>query len=222
MVREEERVTISLEVADHPRLALFTVTSEFPAPFAELETPPAVLAKLGQAPPVDEGYESLRASIRDLLRVGGFKPTGRSKPASEYLRKAIEKDALASINAAVDIGNAVSLHTGVPISVVDLDAVAPPLSVAIAESGASFIFNRSGQTIDVGGLLCLADAEGPCANAVKDSQRTKTSDSTRRTLTLIWGERGYAALARDAAEQAAQFAADCGADAKVAAFCDGP
>ena len=28
------------------------------------------------------------------------------------------------------------------------------------------MFNASGQTIDVGGLLCLFDAEGPCANAV--------------------------------------------------------
>ena len=41
--------------------------------------------------------------------------------------------------------------------------------------------------IDLGGLLCLLDAEGPCANAVKDSQRTKTSPETRRTLSLVWG-----------------------------------
>jgi hypothetical protein len=39
----------------------------------------------------------------------------------------------------------------------------------------------------VGGLLCLFDAEGPCANAVKDAQRTKTSAETRRTLSLVWG-----------------------------------
>ena len=37
------------------------------------------------------------------------------------------------------------------------------------------------------GKLTLFDAEGPCGNAVKDAQRTKTDAQTRRTLTLIWG-----------------------------------
>ena len=41
--------------------------------------------------------------------------------------------------------------------------------------------------MDLGGLLCLFDADGPCANAVKDAQRTKTGPETRRTLSLIWG-----------------------------------
>jgi hypothetical protein len=49
------------------------------------------------------------------------------------------------------------------------------------------MFNASGQTIDLGGLLCLFDADGPCANAVKDAQRTKTGADTRHTLSLIWG-----------------------------------
>jgi len=43
------------------------------------------------------------------------------------------------------------------------------------------------QTIDVGGLLCLHDAEGPCANAVKDAQRSKTDGETRATLAILWG-----------------------------------
>jgi hypothetical protein len=41
--------------------------------------------------------------------------------------------------------------------------------------------------IDVAGLLCLFDAEGPCANAVKDAQRTKTTPETTRTLSVVWG-----------------------------------
>ena len=73
------------------------------------------------------------------------------------------------------------------ISVVDLDLTKAPLRVAVAPADAAYVFNSAGQTIDVGGLLCLLDAEGPCANAVKDSQRTKTHDGTRRTLSLVWG-----------------------------------
>jgi len=71
--------------------------------------------------------------------------------------------------------------------VVDLDLAKPPFRVGIADKGATYIFNASGQTIDLGGLLCLFDAEGPCGNAVKDAQRTKTTPRTQRTLSLIWG-----------------------------------
>jgi DNA/RNA-binding domain of Phe-tRNA-synthetase-like protein len=93
---------------------------------------------------------------------------------------------LASINLAVDACNVVSLHSGLPISVVDLDRAQPPFRVGLAPSGASYVFNASGQTIDLGGLLCLFDVEGPCGSAVKDAQRTKTGPETRRTLSLIW------------------------------------
>jgi hypothetical protein len=61
------------------------------------------------------------------------------------------------------------------------------LRVGLATAGASYVFNASGQAIDLGGLLCLFDADGPCANAVKDAQRTKTEPPSRRTLSLIWG-----------------------------------
>ena len=131
--------------------------------------------------------DSVRELVRALLRHGGFKPTGRSKPASEYLLKAVREGALASINFVVDVCNVVSLHSGLPISVVDLDRARAPFRVSVAPSGASYVFNASGQTIDLGGLLCLFDADGPCANAVKDAQRTKTGPPSRRMLSLIWG-----------------------------------
>src|SRR5205807_7399930 len=111
----------------------------------------------------------------------------RSKPASEYLLKAVGDGRLTSINVAVDVCNIVSLHSGLPISVVDLDRAREPFRVGVAPAGASYVFNVSGQAIDVGGLLCLFDADGPCANAVKDAQRTKTTVETRRMLSLVWG-----------------------------------
>jgi len=45
--------------------------------------------------------------------------------------------------------------------------------------------------IDVTGLLCLFDADGACANAVRDSQRTKTRAETRSTLGVVWGCAGF-------------------------------
>jgi hypothetical protein len=63
--------------------------------------------------------------------------------------------------------------------------------VRLGAAGESYVFNTSGQEIDVSGLLCLCDADGPCANAVKDSQRTKTDGDTRTTLSVVWGSRGF-------------------------------
>jgi len=145
-----------------------------------------------------EGREEVRATIRDLLRQGGYKPTGRGKPASEYLVRAAAEGKLGPINAAVDVGNAVSLHTGLPISVVDVDRLAAPVRVDVAPEGARYVFNASGQEIDLAGLVCLFDAEGPCANAVKDSERTKTSDATTTTLTLVWGATATGGLVDEA------------------------
>jgi DNA/RNA-binding domain of Phe-tRNA-synthetase-like protein len=129
----------------------------------------------------------VREVVRRLLRHGGFKPAGRSKPASEYLVRAASENKLTPINVVVDVCNTVSLHSGLPISVVDLDRAQEPFRVGLALTGASYVFNASGQSIDLEGLLCLFDAEGPCGNAVKDAQRTKTTEVTTRTLSLIWG-----------------------------------
>lgn len=177
-----------LTIEDHPLLSHRSFVTEFSTSLGELSSPQELLElmKLDAAAPLQSSDE-IRLTVRDLLRHGGFKPTGRSKPASEYLIKAATQGVLSTINVAVDACNVVSLHSGIPISVVDLDLVSQPLRVAIAEKGDSYVFNQSGQEIDIGGLLCLFDAEGPCANAVKDSQRTKTSEKTCRTLTLIWG-----------------------------------
>jgi len=133
----------------------------------------------------------MRAAVRDMLRHGGYKPTGRGKPASEYLVRAASEGALGSINAAVDACNAVSLHSGFPISVVDLGRARAPFRIAVAPEGASYVFNVSGQEIDLAGLVCLYDADGPCGNAVRDSQRTKTNADTRQTLSVIWGCAGF-------------------------------
>ncbi len=180
----------SLVVDAHPHLELAAFTTEFPR-VLEAIPPPTWLTDLlrPDAPAPLARSEELRAAIRDLLRLGGYKPTGRGKPASEYLVRAAEAGALGSINTAVDACNAVSLHSGVPISIVDTDLAREPFRIGVAPPGARYVFNATGQEIDVAGLLCLFDAEGPCANAVKDSQRTKTHAGTRRTLSVLWGTR---------------------------------
>jgi DNA/RNA-binding domain of Phe-tRNA-synthetase-like protein len=173
---------------EHPLLDAAVFVTEFPQTMEAMGQRPELLALLkADAKGKLSSDEAVRSTVRDLLRQGGYKPTGRGKPASEYLIRAVSEGGLNSINAAVDCCNAVSLHSGLPISVIDLDRAKEPLRIGLAPQWTLYVFNASGQTIDVSGLLCLFDAEGPCANAVKDSQRTKTSPQTTRTLTVIWG-----------------------------------
>lgn len=181
---------LEIGIDPHPLLEARLFVTELPAPLGELASPEWLVALLqleAQVPLARD--ESVRATVRDLLRHGGYKPTGRGKPASEYLVRAAGEGALSSINLAVDACNAVSLHSGLPISVIDLGRAMAPLRIGIAEAGARYVFNRGGQEIDVSGLLCLFDASGPCANAVKDAQRTKTDTDTRATLSVLWGHR---------------------------------
>lgn len=177
-----------IEIEPHPRLRAVAFLTELPAPLAELTPPAGLVALLTAAGPAPlQRDEAVRTAVRDMLRLGGYKPTGRGKPASEYLVRAVAEGTLASINLAVDACNAVSLHSGLPISVVDADRAVPPWRIATAGAGARYVFNATGQEIDLEGLLCLFDAAGPCANPVRDAQRTKTSGATVRTLSIVWG-----------------------------------
>lgn len=188
---------MALEVRSNPVLDAAVFETRLPRPLGELGSPEWLKAMLSlEAETPFRSDDAIRTQVRALLRYGGFKPSGRSKPASEYLLRAVGDGSLSSINAVVDACNVVSLHSGLPISVVDVDKASPPFHIEIAGGGIEYVFNASGQVIDLEGLVCLYDEQGPCANAVKDAQRTKTDDATRRTLSVVWSHRdlpGYVA-----------------------------
>lgn len=173
-------MSLTLVVAPHPLLEAGAFATRFAQPLAQL--PPV---RAPEPPQIVSDVE--RAAVRDLLRHGGFKPSGRSKPASEYLLAAHAENRFPRINAAVDACNIASLHWGLPISLIDLDRIVGDLSIQVCPPGTSYVFNPSGQTIDASGLLAVYDQEGPTGTPVKDAQRTKTHDGTTRTLAVIWG-----------------------------------
>lgn len=161
------------------------------------EAPPALAALLDalleERRGADFPPEATRKAVRDLLRHGGFKPTGRNKPASEYLARAAAEGRFPRINNVVDVGNHVSLLTGFPVSLFDLDAAlagAAGLVLREARPGESYVFNPSGQEIDLEGLVCVAREGGaPIANAVKDCMATKTGPGTRSVLAVLYASR---------------------------------
>ncbi len=179
---------LTILVEPHPLLDLGVFVARFVQPLVGTATPSSISALLDPGAPAPvSSSEAIKPATRDLLRHGGFKPSGRSKPASEYLVGAAAEGRFPRINAGVDACNVVSWRSGLPISLVDVDRLEGPLVVRIAPPGTNYVFNPSGQTIDVSGLVCLFDAHGPTGTPVKDAQRTKTHDQTRAALSIVWG-----------------------------------
>src|SRR5262249_1770703 len=97
----DERGTMidMLTIDPHLLLDLHAFVTTFPKPLGETSSFADLAARLAlDAPAPLHSDDAVRESVRALLRHGGFKPTGRSKPASEYLLKAVRDGLLSSIN----------------------------------------------------------------------------------------------------------------------------
>jgi len=166
-----------------------------------------------------EGFLSSerKAAVRSMLRFGSYKPAGRSKPSSEYLLAAALEGGFPLVNGPVDVNNAVSLEWGYPASIFDMELCGTALFLRRGLPGESYIFNPSGQSIDLKDLVCVCRAEGtawvPCGNPVKDAMATKTSESTRSVAALIYAPASESRKDLDAAAErfATLLRSDCGA-----------
>jgi DNA/RNA-binding domain of Phe-tRNA-synthetase-like protein len=131
-----------------------------------------------------------KAAVRNMLRFGAYKPAGRSKPSSEYLLGSALEGDFPLVNGPVDVNNAVSLEWGYPASIFDMELSGAELLLRRGLMGESYIFNPSGQSIDLRDLLCVCRAEGsswlPCGNPVKDAMATKTREATRHVVAVIY------------------------------------
>ena len=148
-------------------------------------------ALLALAPDLDDAREARRLAARDMLRNGRYKPTGRGKPASEYLLRALADGDFPRINAAVDVNNLVSAASALPISLWDLDrAGADRYAFRLGYEHEAYVFNAAGQTLDVHDLVVgcrvVGGEEEPIVSPIKDSHATKTTPETRRVAGCIY------------------------------------
>jgi DNA/RNA-binding domain of Phe-tRNA-synthetase-like protein len=158
--------------------------SRGPAP-AELSA--SIDAAVAEAPTRQNA--SVIGEVRDMLRRGKYKPTGRGKPASEYLLRAAVENHFPRINNLVDINNLVSLRSLLPISLLDLGrAGGEHFVVRYGRPSESYVFNSAGQRIDVEDLVVVArlPADEPCATPVKDSIATKLDDQSTDVMAVLY------------------------------------
>lgn len=166
-------------------------------------TPPELAARVDElvarrAGDAEFPPAAVKEGVRAMLRRGGFKPSGRNKPASEYLAQAAREGRFPRINNLVDINNLLSLESGLPISLLDLDAVGANPELRYGAEGERYVFNPAGQEIELKGLVCLCRAEGgtsvPLGNAIKDSMAGKLKDSTRDVIGVVYATREAASV----------------------------
>jgi DNA/RNA-binding domain of Phe-tRNA-synthetase-like protein len=158
-----------------------------------------------------------KSAVRNMLRFGSYKPTGRAKPSSEYLLGAAVNNDFPLVNGPVDINNAISLEWGYPASIFDMELCGSDLLLRRGVAGESYVFNPSGQVIDVKDLLCVCRKEGdawlPCGNPVKDAMATKTREMTSHVIAVIYAPASepVAELETAASKFATLLGSECGA-----------
>lgn len=144
-----------------------------------------------------EGYLSAtrKAAVRDMLRHGVYKPAGRAKPSSEYLlASALEGEGplggFPLVNGPVDVNNALSLEAMWPASIFDLGLCGPELQLSRGREGEAYVFNHSGQEIDLQDLLLVRrrkdSAWEACGNPVKDAMATKVFEPCRDVVAVVY------------------------------------
>jgi DNA/RNA-binding domain of Phe-tRNA-synthetase-like protein len=193
-------------------------------------TPPELAARIDElvtrrAAEAEFPPPAVKEGVRAMLRRGGFKPSGRNKPASEYLAQAAREGRFPRINNLVDINNLLSLESGLPISLLDLDAVGANPELRYGVEGERYVFNSAGQEIELKGLVCVCRAEDgtsvPLGNAIKDSMAGKLKDSTRDVIGVVYGTQAAASveqvgrLVRDFGELLTRFGGAASVETQV-------
>jgi DNA/RNA-binding domain of Phe-tRNA-synthetase-like protein len=130
--------------------------------------------------------EEFRAAARKLYRAFGIDPTKHRPSSEQLLLRVLKGDPFPRVNALVDAVNVCQLLFGLPYGLYDLDRVSPPVVARKGHEGEAYAGIRKG-SISVAGRPALADAEGAFGNPSSDSDRTKTSETTRRALLVVFG-----------------------------------
>ena len=189
-----ERYTLTLDsrlLQETCRPALIWAT-EIDTPEQSESLPGFLSALVDRAALAGESFvpAERRQRVRKMLRYGKYRPSGRGKPSSEYLLRAALAGSFPTVNAPVDANNAISLESGFPASIFDASLSGTQLLLRHGLAEESYVFNTSGQSIDLEDLLvvCRRGDVGwaPCGNPVKDSMLTKISPQTTDVIAVLY------------------------------------
>ena len=175
---------------DYLRLAVFEVDGLSvwsPSPELDLWVE-SQLQAAAQLLPTQE-WEARREGVRALLRTGGYKASGRNKPAHEYLARCLGESKFPRIHPAVDCLNALSVRIGLPISMLDRSRFEECLHVRLGKAQERYVFNSVGQELELENLIVVCGGtlgEIPLGSPVKDSMAGKIQETISRIVCILY------------------------------------
>jgi len=216
----EYRLELDPSLSPCPTLPAIVWAEGIEAPSPTEVVPPFISEPVARSQEVGDAFlsQEMRQRVRQIFRHGKYKPSGRGKPASEFLLRVAIGGSFPLVNGPVDVNNAISLESGLPGSIFDAELSGTRLLLRHGLPGEEYVFNPSGQTIDLEDLLvvCRKTADGwePCGNAVKDSMATKIHAETRNVIAVLYAPIDEPPdVVRDWATRYAELlSSHCGAD----------
>lgn len=154
---------------------------------AKIDTLVTELLKLDDIIPPE-----IQSKVRNMMKIGGYSPSGRNRPASEFLlRELAQTRSFKYINNIVDINNYISMKHKLPISIFDTGKLNGALVVRIGDPGEGYVFNNEGQVIDVKRLIICCEEQPdytsiPVGSPVKDSMQTKVFQACEQVVAVIY------------------------------------
>ena len=214
------KIELDPSLSPSPVLPALIYAEGIAPPHPTVEAPPFLADTIARVQEIGEGFipQEQRARVRRMLKHGKYRASGRGRPASEFLLRAALTGEFPLINGPVDVNNAISLISGLPGSIFDADISGRELLLRWGLPRESYVFNRSGQTIDLEDLLVVCRSTGggwePCGNPVKDAMTTKVTEETRNVIAVLYApvDEPVERLASFAARYAELLRTHCGGE----------
>ncbi|MDD5171552.1 MAG: phenylalanine--tRNA ligase beta subunit-related protein [Candidatus ainarchaeum sp.] len=124
--------------------------------------------------------------VRALFSQAGTDPT-KDRPSGEALiRRIMAGKGLYRINAAVDVNNIVSILSGCPCGLYDLDRIEGDTITVFVGAPGTIYEGISGKSVNGESRIITSDSRSVFGGPVADSKRTCVTSETKNLLMLIY------------------------------------
>ncbi len=134
--------------------------------------------------------ERRREAVRGMLRKHGYKPSGRNKPAQEYLLQCLRDGrGLPRILPAVDVLNCISAARGLPISLLGFRYFPADIRFRLGLPEEKYVFNNAGQELELHNLPVICggeDSNQPLGSPIKDSMAGKIGPDDQNLVGIVY------------------------------------
>lgn len=128
-------------------------------------------------------------AVRKLFSGVGLDPT-KERPSGEALiRRAVDGNGLYRINTIVDVNNLISMTTGYPCGVYDLDHIKGTIRILVGRAGGMYI-GIGGREMSTENRILTRDDISIFGGPTADSERTVVGLNTKNVLMLIYHPEG--------------------------------